>query len=63
MKKCLNCNWDVRDTDSFCRNCGCPLQNNKKYILISVLIVLVIIAIFLTIALLIASYFIFTKEL
>ena len=56
MKKCLNCNWDVRDTDTYCRNCGCPLQNNKKYIVTNAIIVFVILGLIFMIALFIASY-------
>ncbi len=56
MKKCLNCDWDVRDTDTYCRNCGCPLQSNKNYILINVIITFIILGIILMIALFVASY-------
>ena len=38
MKKCLNCKWNVRDTDTYCRNCGCSLQSNKNYIITNVII-------------------------
>ena len=58
MKKCLNCNWDVRDKDTYCRNCGCFLQSNKNYIITNVIIILIIIGIIGMIALFIASYLI-----
>lgn len=56
MKKCINCNWDVRETDTYCRNCGCPLQSNKSYIIINVIIVFIILGIIGMVALFIASY-------
>lgn len=58
MKKCLNCKNDVRDTDIYCRNCGCKLQSSSQYILTNVLTVFVIICWIGLIALLIASYMI-----
>lgn len=58
MKKCLNCKWDVRDTDKYCRNCGCLLQTNKNYIIVNVLTAFMIIGIIFMIALFIASYLI-----
>ena len=58
LKKCLNCKWDVRDTDIYCRNCGCPLQSNGKYIFVNVIIVFVVLGILGMIALFIASYLI-----
>lgn len=56
MKKCLNCKWDVRDTDTYCRNCGWYLQSNKNYIITNVITVFIILGIFFMIALFIASY-------
>lgn len=56
MKKCLNCKWDVRDTDTYCRNCGCPLQSNKNCILTNVIIVFIVLGMFGMVALFIASY-------
>ena len=56
MKKCLNCKWDVRDTDTYCRNCGCPLQSNKNYIITNVIIMFIVLGMIGMIALFIASY-------
>ena len=56
MKKCLNCNIDNRDTDSYCRSCGCPLQTNRNYTFINVLIIFVIIGIVFMAALFVSSY-------
>ncbi len=56
MKKCINCNFDVRETDTFCRNCGSPLQSNKKYIFINVITIFIILLILGMIALFISSY-------
>ena len=56
MKKCLNCKWDVRETDTYCRNCGCQLQSNKNYIITNVIIVFIVLCIFFMIALFLASY-------
>ena len=56
MKKCLNCKWDVRETDIYCRNCGCPLQTNKSYVLTNVIMVFIVIGMIGMIALFIASY-------
>ena len=58
MKKCLNCKWDVRDTDTYCRNCGCMLESNKRYVIINVLTVIVIIGLIFMAALFVASYLI-----
>lgn len=58
MKKCINCKWDIRDTDKYCRNCGCLLQSNNNYILINVIIIFIILIIIGMIALFIASYLI-----
>ena len=51
MKKCINCKWDIRDTDKYCRNCGCPLQSNNNYILINVIIIFIVLIIIGMIAL------------
>ena len=56
MKKCINCNSNIRETDIYCRNCGCLLQSNKSYIIINVMIVFIILGIIGMIALFIASY-------
>ncbi len=56
MKKCLNCKSDVRDTDRYCRNCGCPIEEDKNYVFTNVLIIFVIIGLIGMIALFIASY-------
>lgn len=56
MKKCLNCKWDVRDTDTYCRNCGSHLQSNKNYIITSVIMLFIVLGIFFMVALFIASY-------
>ena len=56
MRKCLNCKWDVRDTDTYCRNCGCILQSNKSFIVTNVLLIIIILLIIGMIALFVASY-------
>ena len=56
MKKCLNCKRDVRDTDIYCRNCGCSLQSNKNYIITNVIVAFIVIGMILMVALFIASY-------
>lgn len=56
MKKCLNCKWNVRDTDNYCRNCGCSLQSNKNYIITNVIITFIVLGMFFMVALFIASY-------
>ena len=56
MKKCLNCKRDVRDTDTYCRNCGCSLQSNKNYIITNVIVAFIVIGMILMVALFIASY-------
>ena len=56
MKKCINCKWDIRDTDAYCRNCGCPLQSNKNYIITNVIMGFIILGIIGMVALFIASY-------
>lgn len=57
MKKCLNCKSDVRDTDIYCRNCGCLLQSNKHYVLQNVLTAVALLGYVALIALIVASYF------
>lgn len=56
MKKCSNCKWDVRYSDTYCRNCGCHLQSNKNYIITNVIIVFIVLGIIGMVALFIASY-------
>ena len=56
MKKCLNCNSNVKETDTYCRKCGCLIESNKKYILINVIIGIIILSMIFMIALFIASY-------
>jgi len=58
MKKCLNCKNDVRDSDIYCRTCGCLLKSNSHYVLMNVMTVLVVIGWIGFIALVIASYMI-----
>ena len=58
MKSCLNCNSNVRETDTYCRNCGCLIHSNKNYVLTNVFIVLIILGIIFMIALFVASYMI-----
>lgn len=58
MKKCLNCNFDVRDTDRYCRNCGCYLQSNKSYIIFNVISIILIFIIILLVVLFAMSYLI-----
>ena len=56
MKICYNCKNDVRDSDIYCRTCGCLLQKNSHYVLINVCIIFVVIGILGLVALFIASY-------
>lgn len=56
MKKCINCKCNVKDTDIYCRNCGCLLQSNKNYIMTNVLIIFLIFGIIFIIGLFFASY-------
>ena len=56
MRKCLNCEANVRDTDRYCRNCGCVIQSNKNYIITNVIIVFIVLCIISVIALFVASY-------
>ena len=58
MKECINCKAQNRDTDIYCRNCGCYMKTNSHYILINVMIVSLVICILGLIALFIASYMI-----
>lgn len=58
MKECINCKAKNRDTDIYCRNCGCYMQSNGHYVLINIMIVLLSICIFGLIVLFIASYMI-----
>lgn len=59
MKKCINCESNIRETDIFCRNCGCKVHKNSYYILINFAIVIISIGLLLLLALFIASYFIY----
>ena len=36
MKKCLNCNSDIRDEDKYCRNCGVKVKKEIYYTIINV---------------------------
>ena len=36
MKTCYNCGGTNRNTDLYCRNCGCRLKSNTHYILINI---------------------------
>ena len=56
MKTCLNCNQTVRDTDKFCRNCGCKLTSDKHYVLLNVLLVFLVLALGGLVLLFVASY-------
>lgn len=56
MKKCLNCNSVVKTDDTFCRNCGCNLISNRKFVFTGVINVLLVIALIFMIMLIIASY-------
>lgn len=58
MKECINCKAKNRDTDIYCRNCGCYMQSNGHYVLINIMIVLLSICIFGLIVQFIASYMI-----
>ena len=58
MKECINCKAKNRDTDIYCRNCGCYMQSNGHYVLINIMITFLVIAILGLIALFIASYMI-----
>ncbi len=59
MKKCLNCKSDNRDTDKYCRNCGCIIYSNSHYVIINVLTVVSFIGLIFVIALFVASYFVY----
>lgn len=56
MKKCLNCQKEIKDNDKYCRNCGCLIEKNSHYILVNILTILVTVAIIILIILFIASY-------
>ena len=62
MKKCLNCKSDNRDTDKYCRNCGCIMYSNSHCVIINVLTVMSFIGLIFVIALFVASYFVYQKE-
>ena len=56
MKECINCKAKNRDTDIYCRNCGCHLQSNKNYIITNVITVFIVLGMFFMVALFIALY-------
>ena len=56
MKSCYNCKGTNRDTDTYCRNCGCLIQSNKNYIITNVISIFLGIGILFMILLLISSY-------
>ena len=56
MKKCLNCDFTVREDDIYCRNCGCVLQTSKGHVFTNIITVLLVIGIIFMILLFIASY-------
>ena len=59
MKKCLNCDKDVKDDDIYCRNCGCVIQSNKNYIILNIMIFILEIGIIGLIILFIASFLVY----
>ena len=58
MKKCINCKSDNRDTDKYCRNCGCLILKNSHFVMYKVLTIILVIGIIFMIALFIASYYV-----
>lgn len=65
MKKCPICNTSYNDSDSFCENCGCKLENadnptvQKKKMSKSVKTAIIIVAVLAVIAMIIAGIFLF----
>lgn len=58
MKNCPNCQKVVRDTDSYCRNCGIKILKPYQITLIKITKVLLIIIFIIMIIMFIISYFI-----
>lgn len=58
MKKCINCESNIRDNDVYCRNCGCGIKSNAYYVMYKVITIILVIAILLMITLFITSYYI-----
>lgn len=56
MKECINCGSKIRDNDKYCRHCGCLIHTNKRYILVNIVIILLVLGILFMTALFIASY-------
>jgi len=59
MKKCLNCNYDIKEKDVYCRNCGCLIQSDNNYIIINIMIFIIVLATIFCILLFISSFFVF----
>jgi len=59
MKECMNCKAKNRDTDIYCRNCGCVMKKNSYYVFINMGIAFLVIGIIALIILFIASYMVY----
>ena len=59
MKKCLNCDSNIKDGDIYCRHCGCLIQSNKNYILVNIMIFILAISNILLIVLFTASILVY----
>ena len=56
MKTCYNCGGTNRNTDLYCRNCGCRLKSNTHYILINIGTIIAFALLLFVILLCVASY-------
>ncbi len=56
MKKCLNCEKEIKDEDNYCHYCGLKVRSNNYYVFIKVLNKIIIIFIILLLLLFISSY-------
>lgn len=59
MHKCYNCLDYIKDSDKFCRNCGCKIRKNSYYVFINILMFFLIIIIIIVILLFLASYLVY----
>lgn len=59
MIKCINCNSDCRDSDSYCRNCGIRLKKSAYYIMMNIFTFLFASAIIFMVIIFIASYLVY----
>lgn len=57
MKKCVNCNGIIRNSDIYCRNCGIKIEKNWYYVFVNIGITLLSLAILFIIVMLIAAFF------